>query len=389
MGRVLKRTDSVQLHAGQLLATVASVENRAESPTETLPHTQQPSLEPSKESVAHQTHQLHTVRSLETGANEEHRTESLTSETLPPQLSHTLIQPQVTVTPHQDPLSSSHQLSVDSNATALQPMENMPVDRTFNHSSHLFSLPPTMLGLPTSSDLSGLQNTQWAAWGSEPFSYGTNLGGDTPVNGQLYHNTEPLAAAFNFGVSQSTVLTDAVTPLTPNLPKVIHDDMLLAFQKKFTGTSGTSDALPSERLNNITASNAPLFLQENPEKITTPGASSTVSEPLPSEPLPLSDTTVNHTVPPPDSTTLPSTLQEDDATTIVSGKENCSARLRKPATSKQMPPMIWRDQAYRYLLVDLEDNDWKDCVEKWLAFEKQEEGAFDTNSVCYFYFYWS
>jgi len=429
MGRVLKKTDSVQLHAGQSLETSAIEKNQSESPTETLPHAQQPS----KELVAHQAHQLHAGQSLKMGAK------SPASETLPhaqqPSLElskdsiahqtqlHQLPFPnnqqsqflqtttslqlsaeqiisakpqQVTLTPLQDSLSSSitpahhliwsqHQLpgSVDSNTTALQPMETAPVDDTFNHSSQLLSLPP-MVGLPTSSDLSGLQNTHWTAWGSEPFSYGTNLGGDSPVNGQLYHNAGPLAAAFDFGVSQSTVLTDTVATLAPNSPKIIHDDLLLAFQSNFTSTSGTSDALPGECLNNITTSNAPISLQENLEKITAPGASSTVSEPLT-----LSNTMVNHTMPPSDSTTLPSTLQEDDATTVVSGKENRSACLRRPATSKQMPTMIWRDQAYWYLLVDLEDDNWKDCVEKWLAFEKQEEGVFDTSSVCYFYFYCS
>lgn len=447
MSRVLKKTDSVQLHAGQSLETGASEENRSESATETLPHVQQPPPEPSKEFVAHQTHQLHVGQSLEMGAK------SLASEALPhaqqPLLelskdsvahqtqlrqlpfpdsqqdqflqtttslqssaeqmisakpAHTVTPQEVTVTPGpriQDSLSSitpaprpelrplahhpiwSHQLTGSVVSNALQPMENTPIDHTFNHLSQIFSLPPT-LGLPTSSDLSALQNTHWTAWGSEPFSYGMNLGGNTPVNSQLYNNAGPFATAFDFGsVSQSTVLTDTVASQAPTSPKFIHDDVLLAFQRNFTSTSGTSDVSPGEHLNNITAPNTPLLPQENPEKITAPGASSTVLEPLP-----LSDTTMNHTVLLSDSTTLPSTLQENDATTVVSGKENRSARLRKPATSKHMPTMIWRDQAYRYLLVDLDDDNWKDCVEKWLAFEKQEEGAFDTNSVSYFYFYW-
>ena len=284
------------------------------------------------------------------------------------------------------PVWFQHQLtgSVASNAFALQPMENPPINHMFNHSSQIFSLPPT-LGLPTSSDLSALQNTHSTAWEGGPFSYGTNLGGNTPVNGQLFHNAGPLGTTFDFGgVSQSTVLTDTVASQAPTPLKFIHDDVLLAFQSNFTNASGTSDAPPGEHLNNVTAHNTPLLPQENPEKITAPGASSMVSDPLP-----FGDTTINHTVPPSGSTTLPSTLHEDDATTIVSGKENRSARHRKPATSRHMPTMIWRDQAYRYLLVDLDNDNWKDCVEKWLEFEKQEEGAFDTSSVSYFYFYWS
>jgi hypothetical protein len=255
--------------------------------------------------------------------------------------------------------------------TAVQPLlEEMPlVDYTFNDPPKNSSFPITA-NSSTPSEPSSLSNTHWTPWDTKPsFPYSTNFGGgNIPVKGQLYHDFG--SSAFNFDISQLPVPTDTVANQVSALALptgAIHDDTLLDFQRHFTA-SGTSGSLPPQILNDtIPESILPL---ERSETFTAPGASSTISEPLP--------LTVNHPVSLMDNTIHP--IQED-AATKNSDKENRSTRVRKPTTSKQMPH-IWRDQAYRYFLVDLEDDNWKDCVEKWLAFE---EGTSDTTSVGYFY----
>jgi hypothetical protein len=57
-----------------------------------------------------------------------------------------------------------------------------------------------------------------------------------------------------------------------------------------------------------------------------------------------------------------------------------ASRSRRPASSKEVPT-IWREAAYTYFCQELDCEEWKQCINMWLEFEKKEESGLDTNSV--------
>jgi hypothetical protein len=59
-----------------------------------------------------------------------------------------------------------------------------------------------------------------------------------------------------------------------------------------------------------------------------------------------------------------------------------SSRVRRPPLSKEVPTTsIWREAAYTYFCQELDSEEWKQCIDMWLEFEKNVESGLDTNSV--------
>jgi hypothetical protein len=57
-----------------------------------------------------------------------------------------------------------------------------------------------------------------------------------------------------------------------------------------------------------------------------------------------------------------------------------SSRSRRPTTSKEFTA-IWRESAYAYFCQEIDSEEWKNCIDLWLEFERNEESGLETNSV--------